>query len=199
MHIYKSELGVIARNSLRNCHIQGMDSVMFNNTPGGRVRAFILRPDHDMYHNVMGDTLSLSIHPHHCDIELKSIFGPAFNVIPFRKPRMIEFPAWEYRSAITTGKGEFTRLDSSRDFECGLEAFPLEEPWMMAAKELHTWFVPKGEEAAWMVHEWREDPTYDPTCWSNADLTKFDQSKFYLPMDIEYLKGLLDKMKVHVL
>lgn len=202
MYIYRAELGVIAKNSLRNCHIKGMDSVMFDNTPGRRVRAFIVGPDHDMWKNLPshGENLSLSIHPHHCDIELSPLFGPSYNLIPYRNNmRMKSYPAWQYRSQITQGDGGFEPLGPSKDFVCALRAVPLDGPWEMRADELHTWYVPQAFEAAWLVREGRENPNYDSTCWSDADLTKFDMSQLYQPMDTEYLLGLLDKMKVHVI
>lgn len=72
-----------------------------------------------------------------------------------------------------------------------LEEEILSHPIKMAAYEEHTVYVTKGYAAAWYVQEGAENPHYDSTCWSNADLTKFDFSEYYKPMSVEYLRWLL--------
>lgn len=202
MFIYKSELGVIARNSLVDCHVKGMDSIVFDNTPGKRVRAFIAQKDHTLWQNlpVHGERLSLAIHSHHCDLVLSPIFGYSANITPKGYPNAGEgsmYPAWKYQSQITTGNGGFVRLSEPGYFS--LYATTLHEPIEMKARDIHTWYVPYGREAAWLVREGKEDVKYDSTCWSDADLTKFDTSSLYQPMPVDYLKIQLDKMKVHIL
>lgn len=202
MFIYEKEIPVIAKNSLVDCHVRGMDSVIFDNTPGRRIRTFCLRPEHEMWTNLgLNCPLSLSIHPHHCDLELRPVFGESYNVIPTRGyPGHRKYTAWRYESAITgTGTGSFTALPESHSMSVALVPHELRRPWRMHAKELHTFYVPRGKEAAWTVYEGKEDETYDSTCWSDADLSLFDSSVLYQPMSEEYLKKILHRLKVNII
>jgi hypothetical protein len=203
MFIYKSELGVIARNSLIDCHVKGMDSIVFDNTPGKRVRAFIAQKDHTLWQNlpVHGERLSLAIHSHHCDLTISRMFGKSYNVAPEEYVNAGDgwmYPAWKYQSHITTGKGGFVHTPERNEVFV-MAARELYQPIEMKARDIHTWYVPYGREAAWLVREGKEDSKYDSTCWSDADLTKFDTSSLYQPMSVDYLKIQLDKMKVHIL
>jgi hypothetical protein len=200
MFVYRDELSQIAKNSLVNCHVFGMESVMFDNTPGKRVRAFICRADHEMWRNIDSEPapLSIAIHSHHCDIELSRIFGESYNVIPVLNPEGKLYHAFSYESAITGGGCKFVKGEANQRHYV-LQYFGLaKKPWFMAASELHTWYVPAGHTAAWLVREFREDPLYTGITWSDADLENFDASPLYKPMSVEYLKELLDKMQVSI-
>jgi hypothetical protein len=201
MFVYRQELPVIAKNSLRNCHVVGMDSVMFDNTPGKRVRAYIAQEYNELWRNGMpGEQLSLAIHPHHCDIELDRIYGYPQQVIPVKHPGGDTYAKWWYRSEITQGNGGFIReADTFEKFK--LERFPLKsrEPWYMAAKDIHSFYVEQFEEAAWMVREFKEDTSYEPFVWSDADLSAFTTNGLYLPMDVDYLKKCLNQLRVNII
>lgn len=98
--IQENTLPEIAQQSLRNCHAMGLDSVMFDNTPGARFRAFIAHPWHEMYHNWNGGKLSVAVHQHHCDVELLPIFGSVWNMRPLERRTDYVFSPFTYTSQI---------------------------------------------------------------------------------------------------
>lgn len=72
---------------------------------------------------------------------------------------------------------------------------PLTKRLTLRAKDMHTIYVPKGESAAWVVCEGKEDPSYakSPFVWSNdRDLEHFDWSGLYQPMTADYVQQTLD-------
>ena len=78
------DLNLIASKSLINCHTVGVDSVVFDDTPGKVVRAFIANENHNLYLNSPWSygPLSVALHAHHCEVTLKRIFGEVWNITP---------------------------------------------------------------------------------------------------------------------
>jgi hypothetical protein len=199
--VQEEELEVIAKQSLVNCHAIGLHSVMFDNTPGARVRCFIARPDHNMWTNnmVLDARMSIAFHAHHCDITLDPVFGDVFNVRPYRvKGGGYYLRAHEYQSCITTGQGKFVRRGDRYDMWAVPITEKLNGPVPMQAREVHSVFVPFGQSAAWYVFEGGEDPQYMPLAWSNKDLRTFDFSPLYKPMSVEFLRSLLKEIDVNI-
>lgn len=214
MIVSRTELDLIASKSLRDCHVKGLDSVMLDDTPGKRVRAYITRSDHEMWKNNCGlsisrakdHAMSLAFHPHHCHLTLTPIFGRTWNIIlKAEKPtgglRLDQYPRrldeFKYVSQITEGKGGFAGTGMKKTFYVDWEWY-LTESSYMDAKEIHTIYVPKAETSAWFVHERAEDPSYAGLNYSNTDLELWSASELYKPMTVEYLKFLLDRMKIKV-
>jgi hypothetical protein len=200
--VSESQLEWIASKSIRNCHAKGLHSILFDDTPGARLRCFIAMSDHDMYNNRDGYPLSIAIHPHHCDVRLIPIFGEMCNMTPVYRYQLEDcvYYKYKYDSPITGKQGKFTRVQQWSTKGCSLYLSNklLSHPIAMKAKEEHTVYVPEGRSAAWYVQEGDEDATYCNYCWSNTDLTKFDFSPLYQPMDVAYLKHLLRVIGVEV-
>jgi hypothetical protein len=196
MIVYASSLEEIAKQSLRNCHAQGLDSVMFYNKPGERIRAFVASPDHDLWHNDNGKRIHLAVHQHHCDVTLVPVFGETYNMRPRFDAEGERYEPYKYVSQITTGKGKMELEWGSRRFTLVPEV--LVNTIHMKAHEEHTIYIPKGQPAAWFVYEGKENPNYDSTCWSNNALELFNFSQYYQPVDVGYLRWLLRILNVEV-
>jgi hypothetical protein len=195
--VSEKELLSIAGMSLRNCHAYGLDSVVFDNTPGARIRAFITHNRHTMGNNNGAEKLSIALHSHHCDIRLEPIFGPVFNMVPYESSALGKFyEGWKYSSKILSGKGGFESTGETKRY--ALLSEKVRKPIHMKASEQHTVYVPSYADAAWYVFEGAEDPNYDSTCWSDRDLSRFDFSGLYQSMGTTYLRELLNKMKIEV-
>lgn len=188
----------IAAKSIRNCHAPECDSVLFDDTPGARVRAFIVGNQHNLYQNwnMSGEPLSVALHSHHCALKLVPIFGRVYNMRIVGAIAGSRFAQFAFQSQINSGNGGFVRTPGD-DHTMGvrLKAEELKRPIEMAASDIHTIAVAYGEPAAWMVYEGEEDPTYDGMCYSNADLENFDFSTLYKPMSVDYLHNLLGTMR----
>lgn len=192
-------LGQIAAKSIRNCHAPECDSILFDDTPGARVRAFIVGNGHNLFQNygMSGKPLSVALHSHHCAVRLVPIFGRVYNVRPIGhlgRPRYAQF---KFQSQINSGKGGFTRTPGDDNtMAVRLDLMELKRSVDMKASDIHTIAVAYGEPAAWMVYEGEEDPTYDGMCYSDADLENFDFSALYKPMSVDYLHNLLGTMRL---
>src|SRR5690349_11719085 len=99
----------IASKYLIDCHVLGVDSIMFDDTPGKRVRAFIANSHHELWRNDPDGCreFSVALHPHHCPVKLVKIFGTSVNVLAASDAAAEYFKAWIYQSQMTTGEGSF--------------------------------------------------------------------------------------------
>ncbi len=185
----------VASKSIRNCHALGVDSLLFRDTPGAMIRAFVCRPEHELWLNcpTLDFPFSVGLHPHHCDVTLAPIYGSAYNVThrPGFGNTMLQ--AFEYESEITGKGGKFTRLGFSRGFN--LQKTLIDHPVAMKAREIHTIFVPKDEGAAWFVLEGAENPNYRSVTYSNCDLEQATFDGLYQPMTAEEVEQIVNKFK----
>lgn len=175
--------------ALRNCHVKGLLSVVLHDQPGNRVRMFVAPHGHGLGFR---ETLSLAIHPHHCDLTLIGLYGNAQNDVYALTPHATGTHAeYEYRSAITTGKGSMEptgerayvhRLSSETIGPDGIQ---------MPAWMLHSVYLPFFSEAAWIVVEGASDADYRSRCWTNGSV---DLSELYVPMDSEEVTALFDRV-----
>ncbi len=157
-------------NVLMNCHARGIHSTMLHDEPGNRMRLFYAGDQHTLWRNhpdTLDDNMTLSVHPHHCDLSLVRIFGEAHNIIGrVRETKNGKFHECSYSSAILGGKGSLDPTGRKFDFVV-IENRPLPNHGLaMASTELHTIYVPQGKAAAWLVLEGTPDPDYRPICYT---------------------------------
>lgn len=181
----------IAANSLVNCHVKGLDSIVLDTTPGKHLRAFVATATHELWRNAIPITekLSVAVHPHHCDITLVPAFGRVYNVVQDVRGEGTRLRKFYYKSQIKNGAGSFEDADEYRFLH--LKPLKLQKGWPMPAAQLHSIYVPKGETAAWFVYEHAEDKAYQPVCFSNDDLQLMDFSELYQPMSIKRAEEIL--------
>lgn len=157
-------------NVLLNCHARAVHSTMLHDQPGNRVRLFFAEPEHTLWRNdplLMAEDMTLSVHPHHCDLTLIRLFGEAVNVTGEMIPNIDgAFHECLYSSAILGGKGALQ--PTGHKFNFGRRKFALlsTDGTPMRAKDLHTIHVPRGQSAAWLVMEGAADPAYKPVCYT---------------------------------
>jgi hypothetical protein len=201
-HLVRNNLQQIVDRSLLNCHVVGLHSIMLLESPGKTIRLFYADENHELYKNDVVnypylDTLSVAVHPHHCNVTLHCIKGSLtnFEFEQFPKSTGICTPVnkWVYQSQITNGETIFSlegmeRLVLTKNF-----LFTKGSVRQMQANQLHTVWVNRGVEAAWLVYEGAEDPTYIPYCWSNVELDKCDFSNLYQKMPEHQVLNILNK------
>lgn len=189
----------VAAKSLVNCHAIGLDSILFDDTPGSRIRLFITRPEHTLWTNHGFETdMSLAVHPHHCDVTLHCVRGMIQN-LAYRvlgsshlKVEGAFVDKWRYESAITGKEATFTKVGTEHLKLTNATPMYSGHEKSMHADILHTVAVPMGVRAAWFVYEGMEDECYQPYCYSRADLSKFDASELYKPMSVENMMKVLN-------
>lgn len=208
----RERLDWMVSRSLKDCHARGVDSILFDDTPGARIRLFIANENHELAANIPSNTdkgglLSVSYHPHHCDLSLEVVDGIIFNVSveevrdgQFFNEHWPLFDKFRYQSAIKDGQCGFVKESSGHRFyrsaimrSPGL-VMPRGAELDLVADDLHTIGVHAGERAAWFVYEGAAEPNYENICYSNSDLENFDSSGMYQPMDKEYLLNSLAKV-----
>lgn len=181
-------------NAITNCHAVGLDSIVFHDEPGNRVRMFLAQHHHTLHRNnpQAGNAydFSLAIHAHHCDVRFVGIFGKATNdryrIMPNPEAR---FQEMAYTSGVT-GTGSLTPT-GVRVSPYLVDRHALTTNPVMRASELHSIFVPRHETAAWLVIEGQEDPHYKSVCYTNDPNP--DLSDLYQPMSQIDIVDALDR------
>lgn len=190
-HLIREHLPQIAAQSLMNCHVRGLHSIMFLDTPEQRVRLFVTTEAHDLHQNWAGGLVSLAAHPHHCSLTLHCVHG-MFENLAFHLEEGCRFKAFRYSSALVHGKGGFVREDQAMPARyTGSEWVGRGDSIHLPASLIHSVRVPKNMVAAWFVYEGKEDAGYSSLSYSDQDLEKADFSGLYGPMSEETVLELL--------
>jgi hypothetical protein len=184
-HALSDHSDEVLKSSIRNCHVHGMHSLMFENT-GRKIRMFYTTPEHELWKNTPENYtqwLSIGFHPHHCNITLAPLVGSILNW------EIIESPLWElsldayhFQSHIQSGKWWFQKLQDSITFKTQqiLKIQKWKETFMQA-KDIHSVWVDIWEEVAWIVIEGKENPHHNEKCYSNVDLETWSPQWLYTP------------------
>lgn len=216
-HLLKNNLDEILRRSLLNCHVPGLHSIVFLESPGKTIRMFIADKDHELYKNEppfdrleRKDPMSLAFHSHHCNITIEMVQGSMTNyTITAGQGGLdtFELYAYQYISKINNGKGGFERryipivkpifeiessIQLSNPNDYGISSLYLR------AHELHTVYVDRGRTAAWFVYEGLESADYQEECYSNDPNLEEDWTDegLYQPMEKKDLIRLLTQAEL---
>lgn len=175
-----------------NCHVQGLDSVVYKSHNGQLQRAFFAIPKHMLWTNAppFESPMSLAFHAHDYPVRLIQVFGNAYNVTPAKQGK--PYTMAEYRSkAADPEKGvpaSFERTGMSIHQSYKME---LITDLTMQAHDYHSVYVPKGEGACWRVLEGPR--TESPReVYSNQKLEHWDSSLLYQPMPFAVLTNYLE-------
>ncbi len=195
-HFLDTRLDLMVSKSLINCHVKGVDSILFDDTPSARIRMFIARPEHELWKNNpnRAENWTAAYHPHHCGLTLQAVKGFSFINYLAKEVQGHDYNTYdtfkfEYQSKISKGDCAFKLLGEAPLAMLDIET--VDTQITLAANELHTVAVPKKIISAWTVYETKEDVDYKPICYSNHDLTQLDTSELYKPMDEQYLRQTL--------
>jgi hypothetical protein len=199
-HFVKHHLDEMASKSLRNCHARGVDSILFDDTPGARIRLFVAHRNHELWKNspmAQGNNeMSVGYHPHHCDLTLHVVQGVIANITATKHVMSfgrVNVNRYLYKSQIANGECRFElEQEKALLYVDGMRVLTLADSTLfMPAQQIHTIAVDSNCPAAWFVYEGKEDPEYKPICYSNQDLTRFNAEGMYQPMDASYMCELL--------
>lgn len=204
--LWKNHRKSIVSNSITNCHVRGLHSIMLLDVPEKRIRLYYLEPGSEISNLdpidiVNGDKpLNLAFHPHHCELGLKMVKGKLINWTIQETDRVggSYFNKYEYRSQITHGEIEFKLIQkyvkvTTLDFN--YMSSDSNSYIFMDANKIHTVFTQDQKEpVAWLVFEGKEDPNYQSVCYSNKPLDNNEKDPvLYLPMfENEVLRILMD-------
>lgn len=183
-----------------NCHAIGLHSITVQENPF--VRLFVTTEDHVLWENSRANTdrMSVGFHAHHCDITLTTVRGKPYNWLvsevvseDYRRwTNFLHVRKHRYRSALRGEKPGFDLIGTTRVTTLLFSHMSPCDPWEMKANQIHTVYVPKGERAAWLVAEGKEDPAYEPLTYSPHDLSDVAMDDLYLPMGPEVAQELLN-------
>ena len=199
----------ILSQSLENCHVFGLNSVVLSKNSDGLLRRmFVTSPSHELWKNevddfydepVISSVLSLGIHPHHCQINFQVLKGRFTNYLFNEKVTTNEeqslglFNKYRYESVISGKEGKFILEKENIYLNCFKTDFLKEgDNLILYPRELHTVYVSYRDKAAWLVEESNEDDSYEPICYSNADLENFSFKGMYKPMSEKTLLEILN-------
>ncbi len=196
-HLIGNNFDEIVLKSFLNCHAKGLHSIMLLDSPEKTIRLFVTDPDHELYKNNKADyhihQMSVAFHAHHCNITIDVVKGCIANWIVSEGKGGILADQFKYRSAITDEETNFELIEKKCPLRTDEYTFLNEgESAPMKANVLHTVYVPKGQVAAWLVYEGKEDKEYESLAYSNHDLTKQDFSNLYQRASTQEVLQLLN-------
>lgn len=190
-HLIENNMDEIVAKSILHCHVKGLHSIMLLEAPGKTIRLYIANNDHDLARNLLDkkgmptQELSLSFHPHHCNLTLHVVKGTLINY-EMERASVLDADAGLYRkhlykSKITEGEMKFSFIQESALKLHKATRIHTGEALSMYAEAIHNVAVEAGSIAAWLVYEGKENEDYIPYCWSNTDLNKVRSEGLYIP------------------
>ncbi|MCH8479168.1 MAG: hypothetical protein LAT56_14680 [Wenzhouxiangella sp.] len=181
----------ITSQSLTDCHVKGLNSIMFNSVEGQRVRLFSTDEDHELDH-----PSSVAFHTHRYDIKIIVLSGMLINYnAKFSKNENGTYKQYRYRSCILDGNGGFD-LNSDERYERVIDKVHLLASDMMHLPwhRYHTVVVPTGVKTSWIILESTPVNEYEPVVYSNIDITTVDLSRLYNPISQEKIDRILNEV-----
>lgn len=201
-HFLRTNKELILQKSLRNCHVQGLHSIVFSEYDSKLTRLFLATREHTLWQNLpeMRDQpLTVAFHPHHCDNVFVGIAGTFINRLIYKSSSddvaSIVLDKYLYHSQIRDGKSGFELLEKRLIFtEYETRRITKHNKFLLRANDIHTVGVEAGTFAAWLIDEDKENPKYQPVCYSNADPNLTLGNNLYQPFSCmeEILKTLAD-------
>lgn len=178
-------------SAIADCHCKGVDSIMFYDLDGNKMRMFFARKEHELYRNryPLSLDMSVAVHAHQSDLTLVGVLGRVTST-HFIKAKGSEFYECEYRSPLCGGLGEVVPTGNKVGLICEA-VYDLENSLFLDAKTLHTVHVPMNEEAAWVVLEGCKDPSYKPVMYTKN--IHFSAGLMYRPMSSAEVISCLEK------
>lgn len=201
-HLLHNNLDEIVAKSILNCHCKGLHSIMLLEAPEKTIRLYIAVPGNEMDKNFNTDTyykgeplpssdMSLSFHPHHCNLTLHCIIGELFNWSIKEDINGFLINKFYYNSFITQGEIGFKHIGESFMVTNSMKWVTAGNYISMPANEIHTVACHNDRLTAWFVYEGKEDSGYKPYSYSVSDLTKQNYSNLYQKPSKEQVLTLL--------
>ena len=204
-HFLANDTPCILRHSSRNCHVQGLHSVMFREHNGFGLRLYVVTDDHLIWrnqrHGIPSTPMISGFHPHHSNLMLHCVHGEIVNK---RAGLLVGHNHQEDEYTQKLRRYKFDKSVEDKEIETGFvfEGFDYVRSisditltagsfLSMTSKDMHTIYVDRNQTAAWFVYNGQPDPDYVPLLWSNAELHKIDNDQLYLPMSDNELVSLL--------
>lgn len=192
----------VLANGLKNCHAFGLHSLVLEKKANGNLRRiFVARKWHELWKNEFSSfgnypkfDLSVAVHPHHCGVNLLVVAGSITNY-ECVEGKGISLAEYLYSSPITGQAGFFAKQRDAELTVVETTHIFQGQSISLLPRQLHTVFVEKGTESAWVVEESGEDPNYVPRCFSNAPLESFSFDGLYRPMSNETLDSILEYLE----
>jgi len=192
----------ILKNSLKNCHVKWLHSIMFTNA-WQKIRMFYTTSDHQLWYE-QGDGLEeqskkLWIHPHHCNITLASVIGSLYNLQAIESINWeIQLDRYKFQSHINSGNGWFELLKKNILLKTSkILEIAENTSHFMNAQQMHTVGVLPWQQVAWFVFEWEENKKHDEYCYSSEDLTQWSPEWLYQRYrDIDHIREELSDIWV---
>jgi hypothetical protein len=185
-HLWENNFDEIVNKSIKNCHVNGLHSIMLLESPGKTIRLYYHSPKGALTFNNLGVILDLddqfqmqlAAHPHHCNLTLHCVWGKMVNInldiVTGSKNYDVKMDRFTYDSKIINE--EVTRMFTHSGTDelqiANVTTLNPGQAIFLKADTIHTVYCPG--EAAWLVYEGTENPEYKPFAWSNSDLSAVD-------------------------
>lgn len=188
--LIQNQVAEITKRSFLDAHAIGLHSLMLVDNPEGRVRMFYAATNHTLWCNDPSNLdmpFSIGFHSHNRHIQLVALKGVMTNwvIMPVTYKNEVKntmnLSMFEYNSKIVTNDVcRFSHIvGNCRFITKRLTCFSKPSVITLNGNDLHTVYVPRGRDAAWLVIEGEVNETYQSVCYSNRRLDKCDFSHLY--------------------
>lgn len=187
-HLVDENMKEILEKSYRDCHCTGLHSIMLLESPGKTIRLYITDTNHEMWKNHLDvyerEKLSVAFHDHHCNLTLHCIKGSLTNWSIWHKKtgNIIALKPYTYQSAIIKGQGKIFPIKDPSTCLFNHGVLNTLKPGMslpLHATDIHTVYIKRRQEAAWLVYEGEENRHYSSILYTNNDPANMINPKHY--------------------
>lgn len=206
-HLWLNNREEIVSNSIKNCHVGGLDSIMLLKSPGKSIRLYVAKEGSELHNEFfILSNLPLAFHPHHCNLTIKVIKGELTNIeiAEHAREKSILFNKYEFSSEISGNGLGFKQ--AGQTYFSGIRTNIMREGDVefMRANQIHTVFIDKHRQeegdadVAWLVFEGMEDKDYKSVCYSKAkDLHLLKKQEWmYNKMEDEEVESILENLNL---
>ncbi len=171
---------------------------MLLDSPRKTIRLYIAVEGNELANNFPGPHrtygMSLSFHPHHCNLTLHCIKGIFMNweVKLSKGSSGFEIKKYKYQSKISAGELKFKEIGKSYLETTKFNWVNEGEAVFMKANDIHTVACSNTTTTAWLVYEGKESEQKNNYCWSNVDLNDKDDTGLYQKPTAEDIYKLLE-------
>lgn len=199
-NIITQDYDKIRNNTLLNCHTIWLHSIVLSNKNWLLTRVFLTDKNHDMrknnYENWLKEKLSIAIHPHHVSLNIYPIKWIIYNILfstNIVNSNIVDINKYKWVSKILNWKWWFEFLWKDEIYFIKKELITENncQTCTMEWQELHTIYVPKWQESAWIITELSENKNYNWYNYSNYNLSQRNDDGLYKKAnDVEFKKLL---------
>jgi hypothetical protein len=184
-------------NTIFNCHVKGLHSIMLSKSDGRTMRMYIAERNHELYKNSAATwylgNMTLGFHPHEYALTLVGLLGVVTNWRVELNKYPVGFKAnrFHYSSKLRGEEPGFERMGEAHLLTEGLDILRKDDVTHMRPEQLHTVYVDKGQVGAWLILEHGRDEGYDSILYSNQEEIRLEEEMYQRAHNLQQIYNVI--------